>query len=66
MPYIWDVIVGALTASTFEWARNRIQVFSLNCNDALSSYNASEFEIDGMPATKTEECENHEHTPDVV
>jgi hypothetical protein len=66
VPYIWDVIVGALTASTFEWARNRIQVFSLNPNDALSSYNASEFEIDGMPATKTEVCENHEHTPDVV
>lgn len=66
MPYIWDVIVGALTASTFEWARNRIQVFSLNHTDAVSSYYASEFGIDGMRETNAEKYDSCENTPDVV
>lgn len=66
MPYIWDVIVGAITANTFEWARNSIKVFSLNREGAASSNDASEFEIAGMPETKTEGYDIHEHTPDVV
>ncbi|KAL3801110.1 hypothetical protein HJC23_002403 [Cyclotella cryptica] len=66
VPYIWDVIVGSLTASTFEWARNKIQVFSLNHDDAVSSYYAHEFGIDGMSETKASEYDSREHTPDVV
>ena len=29
VPYIWEVIVCAVTASSVEWDRNKIQVFPL-------------------------------------
>jgi hypothetical protein len=56
VPYIWDVAIGALTASTFEWTRSRIQVFPLN----------HELGSDVSLEMNNDECEKHEHTPDVV
>lgn len=54
MPYLWDVIVGALSISTLEWSREKILVFPLNEDtETLSHDNAVE---------KTE----FDNTPDVV
>ncbi len=58
MPYLWDVIVGALTISTLEWSREKILVFPLNeDNDTLSYENGT-----NNAAEKTE----FDNTPDVV
>lgn len=61
MPYIWDVTIGALTASTFEWARNRIKVFPLNCDETSVDEITSE-EI----SANSEQYEDHRHTQEVV
>lgn len=58
MPYIWDVTVGSLTASTFEWARDQIKVFPLN-HPASSDY-----EGDGMATSY--HADEHVHTEEVV
>ena len=62
VPYIWDVTVGSLTASTFEWARNRIQVFPLNRDDNPMS----EFDGDEIQNTGSEDYDDHKHTQEVV
>lgn len=59
MPYLWDVIVGALTISTLEWSREKILVFPLNEDtDTLSHENGT----NNNAAEKTE----FDNTPDVV
>lgn len=64
VPYIWDVIVGSLTASTFEWARNMIEVFPLNHNDSV----INEIDDDEMMSASNGDYYNndHRHTQEVV
>ncbi len=58
MPYLWDVIVGALPISTLEWSREKILVFPLNEDTAtLSHDNGTDNAVE-----KTE----FDNTPDVV
>lgn len=59
VPYIWDVIVGSLTASTFEWARDRIKVFPLN-------HPISDYKDDGIANTGNNHEDEHIHTQEVV
>jgi hypothetical protein len=59
VPYLWDVIVGALTTSTLEWSREKILVFPLNEDaEALTHENGSS----NNAAEKTD----FDNTPDVV
>ncbi len=58
MPYLWDVIVGALTISTLEWKREKILVFPLNEDTATLSH-------DNGTNNAVEKTE-FDNTPDVV
>jgi hypothetical protein len=60
VPYLWDVIVGALTTSTLEWSRDKILVFPLN-EDTVSFPQNGDVEIG-----RTEEKTEYDNTPDVV
>mmetsp|Transcript_26809 Transcript_26809/g.53604 ORF Transcript_26809/g.53604 Transcript_26809/m.53604 type:complete len:978 (+) Transcript_26809:99-3032(+) len=58
VPYLWDVIVGALTTSTLEWSREKILVFPLNEDtETLPHDNGTNNAVE-----KTE----FDNTPDVV
>ena len=57
MPYLWDVIVGALSISTLEWSREKILVFPLNEDSETIS------DDDTNNAVEKTEFDN---TPDVV
>lgn len=59
VPYIWDVIVCSLTASTFEWARDRIKVFPLN-------HPSSDDEGDRQANISSNHEDEHRHTQEVV
>ena len=58
MPYLWDVIVGALSISTLEWSREKILVFPLNEDSETPSH-----ENGTNNAVEKTEFDN---TPDVV
>ncbi|KAL7492809.1 hypothetical protein ACHAWT_001816 [Skeletonema menzelii] len=50
VPYLWDVIVGALSISTLEWSREKILVFPLNEDtETLSHDNVEKTEFDNTP-----------------
>ena len=57
VPYLWDVIVGALSISTLEWSREKILVFPLNEVAKTLSHD------NGTTAVEKTEFDN---TPDVV
>ena len=58
MPYLWDVIVGALSISTLEWSREKILVFPLNEDSEILSH-------DNGTSNAVEKTE-FDNTPDVV
>ena len=49
MPYLWDVIVGALSISTLEWSREKILVFPLNEDTETISHEVEKTEFDNTP-----------------
>jgi len=54
VPYVWDIIVGSLAATSIEWSRTLIQVFPLNEDN------------DGDPLIQTSHTAEHDNTHDVV
>lgn len=60
VPYLWDVIVGALTTSTLEWSRDKILVFPLNEDTVSFTQNGD------VESGRTEEKTEYDNTPDVV
>jgi len=54
VPYVWDIVVGSLAATSIEWSRMFIQVFPLNEDN------------DGDSLIRTSYTAEHDNTPDVV
>lgn len=64
VPYVWDVIVGSLTTTTFEWTRNAIMVFPLNDEDNTTLTE----DINGVEGGAADGAAGPDvnHTPDIV
>ena len=60
LPYVWEIIVSIVTASSLEWSKKNIKIF------ALSNSVASEENYDGQRNTTTSGSDYAEDIADVV